>query len=689
MQLQKFFASLIALVLLSVQLSAQTISADRLYLNDGPCGVTSSNGSPDKLVLSPCPVITTDAATNLTLAPTGDIVLGPVGVDVLPNTGYTVNLGALTNKYLTLHAAELWVETLVAQNTIATIGGRIIVGPTTTLTADIPASATTIFVKHNQMSNGDRVYLEANGAVEFMAITSSASGSGPYSYTVTRNLDGSGANDWAAGDAVLNTGTTGKGLIDLYSTFGILSGSGPTIVGNVRTGTSYNAISQRWAIGNLNGTFNYGTEVYGAAFGDASNTNVTVDATNGFRIRSGTTNKFLADTSGNLSIVGDLTVGTAGVVHSAAASSLTSGDGFYIAGGSSPAFRVGNPSGNYVSYDASTGVMTIVGDVNLRAGSVDNVIKSGAFEGASAAEAFLGWQRVSSSVTAPVQSCCGTNGPGTMYHNPGNGQQSFGLYRAIPVTVGQTFRVYADAYVGTTTTAGIHMSVRESTSANVDVTYVDGTGTGSVVSTSTTTLYAGGGTGGAFAAHEFTYTVPSGVRWVSLLIGDVTGSLSASTYTDLHFDNVQMQTQLGAGHLRAGSIDADRITAGSITATQIAANTITASEIAASTIDVSRLNVTDLSAITANMGTITAGSITIGGSDKVWISDNGISSWVVAVGGSTRASAPFRIADTGAVTATNTRIEGLLTVTGIGGFGTAGYLCVDVAGQVYRGATCP
>lgn len=334
--------------------------------------------------------ITPDA--NLTLDPGGDILFNPFGNDILPVNNYDLNLGALNKKYLTLHAAELWVETLVAQNTIATIGGRVLVGPTTVLEANFglttgsdlltngdfetlgagdpdffaswtefengdsviadettnvhggghafkgtfvttgscyvyqdfsvtagtnyvldwwtrgdgsvggnyriydvsnaadivattatgvtgstyvnlsveftappgcssiriylfsPASAgdayhddatvykipDTIDVKHNQISQGDMVYMEANGKVEFMLITSPYSGSGPYTYSVQRDLDGSGINEWFAGDAVFNTGIPTNGFIDLYSVSGVAAGStaGPTIVGNVRPTTS-------------------------------------------------------------------------------------------------------------------------------------------------------------------------------------------------------------------------------------------------------------------------------------------------------------------------------------------------------------------------------------------------------------------------------------------------------------------
>ncbi len=421
----------LGLLLVGLPAHAQTVAADRVRLNAGPCTLDSVNGSPDQLRLADCSTITTATATNLTLQPTGDLVLGPTGVDVLPNSGYTVNLGALSNKYLTLHAAELWVETLVAQNTIATIGGRVLVGPTTTLTQDVGTGDTWVEVKHNQWRAGDVVYAEANGSLEFMTVSYGdvvASGTGPdyieiqnswaaqfgsgvqfrvatgscvgtwtstgatynggtnrtkitvsatppsctsgqltwrtdatdgnYRYWMTRNADGSGANAWSAGDAVFNTGTVGDGMIDLYSTAGVLSGSGPSIVGNVRTGSAYNNLAPRWAIGNLNGLFGYGATTYGAAFGDASATNVTIDATNGLRIRSGTTNKLVADTSGNLSLTGAFSIGTSGS-FSSGATGYSTGTGWwmdYNAG--TPRFRIGNPAGNQLTWDGTTLTLT-------------------------------------------------------------------------------------------------------------------------------------------------------------------------------------------------------------------------------------------------------------------------------------------------------------------------------------------
>lgn len=81
------------------------------------------------------------ASGNLTISPAGDVIFDPVGNDILPQTAYDLNIGSLSTKYLTVHAAELWVETLVAQDTIATIGGRILVGPTTQFAATLLLSS--------------------------------------------------------------------------------------------------------------------------------------------------------------------------------------------------------------------------------------------------------------------------------------------------------------------------------------------------------------------------------------------------------------------------------------------------------------------------------------------------------------------------------------------------------------------
>ena len=313
--------------------------------------------------------------SNIKIAPALDLILDPVGNDVLPETNYDINLGALSKKYLTLHAAELWVETLVAQNTIATIGGRILVGPTTTLTRDLAAAATTIYVKHNEMASGDRTYMEANGKVEFFAITSGATSTGTdYSYTVTRNLDGTGANDWYAGDAMFNTGTTGEGFIDLYSLHGVKAGTeyGPTIVGNIRLSSTYNDWEERWAIGNLNGLYDYGTTVYGFAAGDPDAANVTVDATNGVRMRQGTTNTIVLAPNGASYFAGVMTIDTNGEIRQGTGTLGSNYTGLRIWRDSSIG-RIGGYASNVLQWygDTAGNLVAGAGYVTLNASGID------------------------------------------------------------------------------------------------------------------------------------------------------------------------------------------------------------------------------------------------------------------------------------------------------------------------------
>jgi hypothetical protein len=251
-----------------------------------------------------------------------------------PGLTFAYDLGLDGTIWRSLYAAELRVQTLIAQDTIATIGGRILVGPTTKLTADISAGATSISVEHNQMVSGDRVYLQtAPGGiqqVEYMAITSGPSGTGPYTYSVTRNLDGTGANAWKAGDAVFNTGTTGSGFIDLYSIRGTKAATekGPSIVGNVRTGTGFNSWEPRWAVGNLNGIFGYSSDIYGAAFGTPSGAWLKIDPTNGIRIGHNTTTKIHLNASGDASFVGAITAASGAIGgFSIGASNLFAGAG--------------------------------------------------------------------------------------------------------------------------------------------------------------------------------------------------------------------------------------------------------------------------------------------------------------------------------------------------------------------------
>lgn len=299
------------------------------------------------------------SGSNLGLGTTTTTYKVTAGGTTAPSTGYAYDLGAYLNKWLTVHAAELRVETLVATDTMATIGGRLTIAPTTQLTADLAAAGTTLSVKHNLLASGDVVRLEANGNVEWVAITQAPQGSGPYTHTITRNLDGTGANDWVAGDAVLNTGTTGDGYIDLYADHSTRSAAdyGPTIVGNVRTGTTYSDLEERWAIGNLDGVFGYSATTYGAAFGSPSAAWLKIDPTNGLRIGNNTTTNVQIAADGTATLSGiaaaSLVLGSAGYVRQGQ-TAFDTGTGFWLGDASStPKFSLGNSGGAKMTWDGT------------------------------------------------------------------------------------------------------------------------------------------------------------------------------------------------------------------------------------------------------------------------------------------------------------------------------------------------
>lgn len=419
-------ALLLTVLALPSAASSQTVAGDRFRLNTGGCTIRSGSGAPSGGLGSNCdlyvdtasghvyakigstwrdlalagasgtvlagtgtsstpsftadPNVTTLTASDVVsseLSSGGNIDVDAAGGYFMPKSAYTGSLGKIDRKWLTVYAAELWVQSLVAADTVATIGGRVLVAPTSTLISNVGVSDTSIAVKTSSWASGDRVLIEVNGSVEWMALTSGPSAtSGGYSYDVTRNLDGSGANQWYAGDAVVNTGTTGDGFIDLYSDAGVLSGSGPTIVGNVRTGSTYSAVAPRWAIGNLNGLYGYGSDTYGAAFGDPSAAWVKIDPTNGVRIGHNATTKVQIDASGNASFTGAIT-STSGTIG-----------GWTLGASSLTATNLGLYSGAANTARVEVGSSSNVGGINSCNGSSDIAFWAGAAHSSRASAPF-------------------------------------------------------------------------------------------------------------------------------------------------------------------------------------------------------------------------------------------------------------------------------------------------------------
>ena len=99
-----------------------------------------------------------------------------------------------------------------------------------------PSSTSRIQTKYNDMAAGDVVFLEKLFTFEAMSVQQHSSpdagkvyksvtvnGQAGYEFEVTRNLDGTGKNDWLAGDSYVNTGSPGNGFIDQYSYTSVLA----------------------------------------------------------------------------------------------------------------------------------------------------------------------------------------------------------------------------------------------------------------------------------------------------------------------------------------------------------------------------------------------------------------------------------------------------------------------------------
>ena len=144
---------------------------------------------------------------------------------------------------------------------------------------------------------------------------------------------------------------------------------------------------------------------------------------------------------------------------------------------------------------------------------------------------------------------------------------------------------------------------------------------------------------------------------------------------DATIDNAKI-ANLNATKINAGTLSADRIGAGTITASKIAAGTITSTQIASGTITTSQLNFTPLSSsnVVASINSSSEGisinaakvdlsgvlnvgdAINIGGSDST--SFHVDSDGNMFLGAGTIGSAPFKVTNAGAVTATSYTLTG-------------------------------
>ncbi len=241
-------------------------------------------------------ILASDASGGLTLVNldlSGNLSTARVASDLIPELTDTYDLGTSDFLWRKGWLSEL-DAVLFAQNTKTLLGGWFSVGPGEgTFPADVAAGDTAIDFGQ-EMTPGHFVEIQAAGKVEFMQVGALVSGT---TYNVTRNLDGTGANDWPAGTVYAINGASGAGRIELnaYDT--------PRL-NLILQGATYNAKTEIIRLGDLNGNWGYSSTKYGLAIGQyaAGKTNITLDQDGAFRIRLHATERIGLTAAGVLSI---------------------------------------------------------------------------------------------------------------------------------------------------------------------------------------------------------------------------------------------------------------------------------------------------------------------------------------------------------------------------------------------------
>jgi hypothetical protein len=243
---------------------------------------------------------------------------------IFPEDTDTYDLGSSVKLWRKGYLSEM-DALLFAQNTISLLGGWLMVTKGEgTFVGNVADSDTSIDFGQ-AMTVGDFVLCRAAGKVEYFEIGSVVTGT---TYNVTRNLDGSGANDWAAGTPYAVLGSSGDGRVELNAY------DSPRIQ-LVQQGATYNAQNELMRIGDLNGGWGYGSSIYGMAIGKYGTglPNLTMDATNGLRIRSGADDIMQFDVSGNALITNKIKlpgVNSALTIGSTPPTAADAGTGIWI-----------------------------------------------------------------------------------------------------------------------------------------------------------------------------------------------------------------------------------------------------------------------------------------------------------------------------------------------------------------------
>ncbi|MCA9872471.1 MAG: hypothetical protein KC441_02420 [Anaerolineales bacterium] len=199
-------------------------------------------------------------------------VSGFVASSLIPELTDTYDLGSSAKLWRKGWLSEL-ESVLFVQNSIQVTGGWWMIPHASGTFPGGVADADTQIDFGTAMTPNDFVLMRGNLLVEYLQVGTLVSGT---TYNVTRDLDGSGANTWPAGQVFAVLGNSGDGRIE----FDAQTAAPRMMV--YEQGAAYNSQTERVRLGDLSG---WGSlSGYGIAIGTPAGDRLTYDPTNGLVI---------------------------------------------------------------------------------------------------------------------------------------------------------------------------------------------------------------------------------------------------------------------------------------------------------------------------------------------------------------------------------------------------------------------
>jgi hypothetical protein len=161
---------------------------------------------------------------------------------IMPVEGDTADIGSPTRLFRKGFFSELSTLIFKKENVLVMDGTFVITKQSGKFPADVAAADTQVDFGQT-LTVGDFLLLRAENKTEYMQVGALVSGT---VYNVTRNLDGSGANDWPAGSVFAVLGNQGDGRIEFVA-------GDDWRFSQIVQGSTYNSGMETVRIGKLDG----------------------------------------------------------------------------------------------------------------------------------------------------------------------------------------------------------------------------------------------------------------------------------------------------------------------------------------------------------------------------------------------------------------------------------------------------